>query len=644
MPSFVHTPLVLVAWLLTAGLSVLADDSGDTSAFNNVVLNAPPVPNPLPPTEFTLKLEQNSQNVPGLSIPQNGSFLGFSLEMSVVNQVVGSSPQILQVPFLNLMSIITERVGQVNVRVGGNTQDYAVYVDSLPGGQMVSKDTSSSTNPTETPTLYYTSDFVYLFANVSSLVNVKWYLGVPMNDTSHLRLQMAELGESILGDHLLGLQVGNEPDLYASHGHRPASYNPANYNEEFGIVVDAINSDQNIPIHGNLVAPSIIGTQKGWTAEEVWDTGFVDQYSSSLGALAVERYPDNNCANTYQNAGFGEGKSSQDVFPNYLNHTSGVHLVQDYLSSTAFAQQKGKPFVMMETNTASCGGFPGVSDSFGAALWAIDYALQMAYGNFSGAHLHIGGMDVSYNPFTPPMTNESTSRQWTIGPVYYSVVAVAETLGRSGKSQVVDLQANGGNIFTPGYAIYDNGNLDKVALLNYMTDPTGAASYITSVSIPGGSTPATVTVKYLLADSVAEKFNITWAGQTLGGQYESDGRFQGDESVVTVQCNQAAGTCPIRVPAPGFALVFLNNDALAASEPQTTATFSTTTFTAKGAHGSSPTFSASSGGSGSSTPGAKPTSGSGSAVETSGASDLLPATCITVFAVLVSTLGALRLL
>lgn len=74
-----------------------------------------------------------------------------------------------------------------------------------------------------------------MLANISSLVGVKWYLGwynnrlssivstdifkfhtpgVPMNDTKVLRLGMAEVGEAILGDNLLGLQVGNEPDLY----------------------------------------------------------------------------------------------------------------------------------------------------------------------------------------------------------------------------------------------------------------------------------------------------------------------------------------------------------------------------------------------------------------------------------------------
>lgn len=85
------------------------------------------------------------------------------------------------------------------------------------------------------------------------------------------------------------------------------------------------------------------------------------------------------------------------MFPDYLNHTSGIALVAPYLYSSALAQQSGKPFLMFETNTASCGGFPGISDSFGAALWAADYGMQMAYSNFSGALLHVGGQDDTYN-------------------------------------------------------------------------------------------------------------------------------------------------------------------------------------------------------------------------------------------------------
>ena len=55
---------------------------------------------------------------------------------------------------------------------------------------------------------------------------------------------------------------------------------------------------------------------------------------------------------------------------------------------------------MFETNSTSCGGFPGISDSYGAALLGLDYTLQMAYSNFSGALFHVGGQNVYYNPFT----------------------------------------------------------------------------------------------------------------------------------------------------------------------------------------------------------------------------------------------------
>lgn len=55
-------------------------------------------------------------------------------------------------------------------------------------------------------------------------------------------------------------------------------------------------------------------------------------------------------------------------------------------------------FFGYQTNTASCGGFAGVSNSFGAALWALDYAMTMAYSNFTGALFHAGGQNAYYNP------------------------------------------------------------------------------------------------------------------------------------------------------------------------------------------------------------------------------------------------------
>ena len=59
-----------------------------------------------------------------------------------------------------------------------------------------------------------------MMRNISDSVNVHWFLGVPFNDTNW-RLEIVETGQAILEEFLIGMQAGNEPDLYATHGRRP---------------------------------------------------------------------------------------------------------------------------------------------------------------------------------------------------------------------------------------------------------------------------------------------------------------------------------------------------------------------------------------------------------------------------------------
>ncbi|KAF8636081.1 hypothetical protein AX17_003787 [Amanita inopinata Kibby_2008] len=556
-----------------------ADYTG-AAAYNPTVLQAPPVPSGFP-TQYNIQL-QNGGAPPGVSIPHMGSFVGFSIEMSVANQVLGKGPKFIQVPFLNLMANLQRRSGRINIRVGGNTQETAVLVDHNPNGNILQKDIHGASGPTQTPPLDYTADLFYLMRNISSFVNVRWFLGVPFNDTTNFRLGIAEVGQQILGEYLIGLQAGNEPDLYARHNRRPSSYGPQDYFNEFGQLINAMSGDQHIVNRNLLIGPSL--ATGDWYPEQIWNTGFVDAYSQNLAYLAVEHYPTDNCFGQF---GIGTSRNAQDEFPLFLNHTAGINLLSIYVNSTGYAQSKGKQLLMFETNTASCGGFAGLSDSFGAALWGLDYALQMAYSNFSMALFHIGGQSVYYNPFTPPPTNQSTFRQWTVGPIYYTALVMAEVLGSSDKSEVLDMNLydQSISIFSPAYVIYEDGNPVRVALFNYVTDPSGANDINVSISIGGGTTgqdnatPAQVKVKYLRASSVSQKGNFTWAGQTFGSTFESDGRFAGTEDIQTVQCDQSSNTCTIHVPAPSFALVFLTDDGVGQSEHGPTVTFSTSVLT-----------------------------------------------------------------
>ncbi|EJF60214.1 hypothetical protein DICSQDRAFT_155951 [Dichomitus squalens LYAD-421 SS1] len=518
------------------------------NAYNNVRLQPPPLPNPMPATSFALTLPNQGQHMSGLSIPQRGDFYGFSIEMLVVEQVV---------PFLNFLATLADRANNVRIRIGGDIQELASLVDGLPHNAMIAN-VNSAINGFSNMSLLppnrrvagsdagarlYTSGLLYLLANVSSLVNVKWFLGIPMNATAHFRLQIAGLADAV------------------GYQRRPQNCTVQDYFDEFGVMVNGIHDDKQIKNANRLVAPSLSGT---WKAEDLWESGYLDAYSTSIGVIGMEHYPDQNCAAEFPDGGFGPVKDPQAVFPNYLTHASGQQMVQLYLNTAGTAQQLGKEFMMFETNTASCGGFPGVSDSFASGLWAVDYGLQMAFSNFTGTLLHVGGQNVSYN-------------SWTVGPVMYATLFVAEALGTSNTSRVVDLHANHGNETMHALA--------RIAPVNFMNEQDGAGSYNVTISVGGDTvaeadaTPPQVQVKFLLAPTVSEKDQITWANQTFGGRFAADGRLSGTEVIQTVSCDQAANSCVIIVPAPGAALVFLSSGAQASENPKVTHTYSTTAVT-----------------------------------------------------------------
>ncbi|KAG6872145.1 hypothetical protein C0995_012556 [Termitomyces sp. Mi166 len=129
---------------VTTTVAAAAANYTGAAAYNPTVLTPPPVPSGLN-TQFVIQLQ--SSGTANLSQPQNGSFIGFSIEMSVVNQVLGTNSTLLQVPFLNLMANLQERSGRVNIRVGGNTQETARMVDSTPDGKILEKNITGASNP-----------------------------------------------------------------------------------------------------------------------------------------------------------------------------------------------------------------------------------------------------------------------------------------------------------------------------------------------------------------------------------------------------------------------------------------------------------------------------------------------------------------
>ena len=129
-------------------------------------------------------------------------------------------------------------------------------------------------------------------------------------------------------------------------------------------------------------------------------------------------------------------------------------------------------------------------------------------------------------------------------------------------------------MFHPAYLVYEKGRPTRAVVFNYVSDESGASDYVATIT-PSIATDH-VKVRYLRASSVAEQYNITWAGQTLGTSFTSDGRMRGDEQTIQFPCTN--GKCAINVPGPSIAVVFFTDEALADSSVplDATATFATT--------------------------------------------------------------------
>jgi hypothetical protein len=90
-----------------------------------------------------------------------------------------------------------------------------------------------------------------------------------------------------LGDNLLGLQAGNEPDLYMRHGHRPATYNEQSYIAEVDSLLNAMSGDAHTRNRDILIGPNI--ATGDWTPQMMIDSGFIQRFAPHLMSLAVEQ-------------------------------------------------------------------------------------------------------------------------------------------------------------------------------------------------------------------------------------------------------------------------------------------------------------------------------------------------------------------
>lgn len=232
--------------------------------------------------------------------------------------------------------------------------------------------------------------------------------------------------------------------------------------------------------------------------------------------------------------------------------------------------------------TATCGG-GGISPTFGAALWIIDYAIQAALNGVERLYFHQGtiGNCVSLFPFciadrslilafviaillVGQVNTHHVSVihilildfRFTVGAPYYGVAFVSEFLGKDGQ-KVIMLDDGTGPVAS--YAVYNAAGM-PVRLLIYNSnyfDGTGTRSH-TSVSFTGGPLPTsgTVSAKRLTAPNATSRVD-QGAAVTIGGAgaFSSTCTNTGTQAIETIMV--AGGAVAVTVQASEALIVFL---------------------------------------------------------------------------------------
>jgi hypothetical protein len=180
----------------------------------------------------------------------------------------------------------------------------------------------------------------------------------------------------------LSFSLGNEPDLYGiSHifpdepgvtipAFRPSPWTAEQYASEWESRRAALG-------HVRIEGPDLAGI--GWRA--------------TLGQMLRSDAPDVLDVHAYPTSACGAPPATA---ARLLTEHASVGLVEKYDWLLSLARALHRPAIVSESNSASCGGEPGVSDTPVAGVWAARYVVAALLAGFQQVRFHSAGG--SYDP------------------------------------------------------------------------------------------------------------------------------------------------------------------------------------------------------------------------------------------------------
>jgi hypothetical protein len=212
-----------------------------------------------------------------------------------------------------------------------------------------------------------------------------------------------------LGDSLAAVEIGNEPNAYGAHGFRPLPWIAQGYEEEVSSYREAIAAlVPGVPVAGPDVSGS--GAFAEWGEEEAL---------SQMPALLTGHHYPLGCAQT--------PPPTIEGLLSAVTRGREAHSLASYL---AVSRAHSIPLRIDEANTVSCGGVPGISDTFAAALWATGYITQAMAAGVAGINLESNPANCAgYTPLCAPTPAALAQGALRAQPEWYALLLTRALVG-----------------------------------------------------------------------------------------------------------------------------------------------------------------------------------------------------------------------
>jgi hypothetical protein len=273
---------------------------------------------------------------------------------------------------------------------------------------------------------------------------------------------------SALGPYLAAVEIGNEPDAYGNHGFRALPWIAQGYEEEVSSYREAIDAlTPGVPIAGPDVSGS--GAFGEWGEEEA--------LSQKPVLLTGHHYP-LGCAQT--------PAPSIEALLSAATRGREAHSLATYLK---VAGEYGLPLRVDETNTVSCGGVAGISDTFASALWASAYITQAMAAGAAGINLQGNPANCAgYTPVCAPDPAALSDGSLRAQPEWYALLLTSSLVGCRPLPTTISAAAGTPNLVAAAFA--GPGHSLKVALVD--DEPPGASPLALKLNVGAGKGTASV--------------------------------------------------------------------------------------------------------------------------------------------------------